>query len=328
MPIARGLVQVPPAPPEVVPVRTVVPAPGVYRADWIAPDGTVLDLTAPTPTGLDGGLFSLKANAGLGAVPVEHITTDNPGGGVIVEATRVKERTILWPVRMRSTTHLDLLSTWRRVTGLFTQTRDLGPGRLRITRGDGSQREILAYYSSGLEGEPEDGTWLQVTAVINLLCPDPFWRRVGDVVQTYKEADRPDYLSPYMTVSSGRVLGATSVPNDGARAVWPTWTIRGPMTALTATNVTRGEFFVATHTLAAGETLTITGRPIQVRDDAGDNQIEALNLLGGGGKPWRLDPGVVSEVTFFVTGSAPDTTPTSDDGTRIILSYSLDYETA
>lgn len=327
MPILKGLV--PGAPViEPVPVRTVVPAPGVYRTVWIAPDGTELDLNPDAGGGLGGGLFSLKANAGLGAVPVEHITTDNPAGGVVVEATRVRERTVLWPIRMRATTHLELIDLWRYVTRLFTMTRDLGPGRLRITRPDGTAREILAYYSSGLEGEPEDGTWLQVTAVINLLCPDPFWRATSEVVQEYKEAIRPTYLDPYMSVSSGRVFGATSVPNSGDRAVWPTWTIRGPMTALTATNVTRDEFFVLTHTLLAGEQLTITGRPIRVRGPAGENLISALNLTGGGGPPWRLDPRTVSDVTFFVTGSAPDTTATSDDGTRVRLAYALDYETA
>lgn len=327
MPILKGLVPVPPVI-EPVPVRTVVPAPGVYLVEWHAPDGTVLDLN-PTPAGgLGSGLFSLKANAGLGAVPVQHITTDNPDGGVIIEATRPAERTILWPIRMRSTTHLGLLDLWRSVTRLFTQTRDLGPGRLRITRPDGSAREILAWYSSGLEGEPEDGTWLQVTAVVNLLCPDPFWSATSEVVQEYREAVRPTYLDPYMTVSSGRVFGATSVPNEGDRAVWPTWTIRGPMTQIVATNVTRDEFFTVTHTLAAGELLTITGRPIQVRGPADENLVTALNLTGGGGKPWRLDPRTVTDVTFFVTGSAPDTTTTSNDGTRVRLAYSLDYETA
>lgn len=323
MPVARGLVQVPQPPTLPTPTRRVIEPPGVYLATWIAPDGTELDLN-PHP---DAGWFSLKANSGLGAVPVEHITTDNPDGGVIVEATRPKERTILWPIRMRSNTHLELLATMRNIADLFTQTRDLGAGRLRLTRQDGTSREILAWYSSGLEGEPEDGAWLQFTAVVNLLCPDPFWRSTTEIVQEYREGDRPAYLDPYMTVSSGRVFGTTTIPNDGARAVWPDWTIRGPMTELTATNHTRGEEFTVTHALTAGETLTITGRPIQVRGPADENLIAALDLAGGGGKPWRLDRRTVSDVEFSVTGSAPDTTPTSDDGTRVRLSYALDYET-
>lgn len=323
MPIARGLVPVPPTPVTPAPTRRVIDPPGVYLAEWTAPDGTVLDLNPAGQT-----WWSLRGNAGLGAVPVEHITVNDPGGGVIVEGTRVRERTVLWPLRMRATTHLGLIETWRRITGLFTQTRDLGPGRLTVYRPDGTAREILAYYASGLEVEPEDGAWLQVTPVINLLCPDPFWRSTTEVVKEYREADRPTYLDPYMTVSSGRVFGATTLTNDGARPVWPSWRIRGPMTAITATNTTRGEAFTLTHTLAAGDELTISGRPIQIRGPAGENLIAGLDLVGGGGKPWRLDPRTESQITFAVTGSAEDSAPGADDGTRLWLTYSIDYETA
>lgn len=325
MPVATGLVQIPPTPTEPAPGRRPIAAPGVYLATWYAPDGTVLDLNPPWGS---TAWHSLKANAGLGVVPVDHITTNNPAGGVVVEATRPRERTILWPLRMRSNDHLELLETLRFVSEKFTQTRELGAGTLRITRPDGTAREILAHYSSGLEGDPDEGVWLRVTAVVNLLCPDPFWRSIDTVVQEYKQATQPDYLDPYMTVASGRVFGDTTIPNNGDRAVWPNWTIRGPMTSLVATNNTRGESFTVTHTLLAGETLTITGRPIQVRGDADENLISALGLTAGGGKPWRVDRRTVSDVTFALTGGEADTTPTSDDGTRVRLSYSLDHETA
>lgn len=326
MPVGRGLVQVtPPAPPLIeVPTRRVIEPPGVYRALWYPPDGSdPLDLNPP-----DKQWWSLKANSGLGAVPVELVTTDNPAGGVIVEWAREQERTILWPVRMRSATHLGLLEVWRRVQYLVTQTKRYGPGRLRLQRPDGSEREILAYYSSGLEGEPEDGTWLQVTAVINLLCPDPYWRDTRTITAEFRDEADPDYLAPYPSIASGRVLGAATLTNPGDRAVWPSWKIRGPMTSLTATNDTRGETFTVTHILAAGEVLTISSRPIQVRGPAGQNLIGALDLVGGGGKPWRIDPRGTSQVTFSVAGSAADSAPGADDGTRIWLSHPIDYESS
>lgn len=298
-------------------------SPGVYRALWYPPDGSdPLDLN---PSGEDW--WSLRANAGLGAVPVDLVTTDNPDGGVIVEFSRPRERTILWPLRMRSATHLGLLAVWRHIVHQFTQTRDYGPGRLRIQRPDGSEREILAHYSSGLEGEPGDGTWLEVTAVVNLFCPDPYWRDTQTADLMFRDEPAVNYLAPYPNVSSSRVLGAVMVANNGHRAAWPMWTVRGPMTSLTASNDTRGESFTLTYTLAAGQLLTISSRPIQVRGPAGQNLIGALNLVGGGGKPWRLDPRTTSDVTFTVTGSAADT-PGLEDGTRIWLSYPIDYETA
>jgi hypothetical protein len=326
VPVGRGLVQVPPPTPTPgdVPTRTVVTPPGTYRALWIPPDGSEpVDLNPP-----DDDWWSLKANSGLGAPPVDLITVDNPDGGVIVEGTRVKERTILWPIRMRSNNHLRLLDVWRETAYRITQTRDLGGGWLELQRPDGTRRRILAYYSSGLEGEPEDGTWLQVTAILNLLCPDPFWRDVQTVNLEFKDEPGADYLNPYPSFSSGRVLGAVNLPNVGHRAAWPSWRIRGPMTALTATNQTRGQSFTLTHTLAEGEFATISSRPIQVRGDADENLVGALGLAAGGGKPWRIDARTTSQVLFAVTGSAADSAPGADDGTRLWLSYPIDYETA
>lgn len=328
MPIVVSLIPTTPPPttppPVDLPTRRVVEPPGVYRALWYPPDGSdPLDLNPP-----DQEWWSLKANAGLGAVPVDLISTENPDGGVIVEFTRPRERTILWPMRMHSSTHLGLLKAWRHVQHQITQTRDLGPARLRLLRPDGSDREILCHYSSGLEGDPGDGTWLDVTAVINLLCPDPFWRDVRDATYEFREEPASDFLSPYPAISSGQVLGKVEITNAGHRRAWPTWKIRGPMTSLTASNDTRGETFTLDHALAAGEIATISSRPLQVRGPGGVNLINKLGLTTGGGRPWRVDARSVTSLTFTVTGSEADSSPSEPDGTRIWLSYPIDYETA
>jgi hypothetical protein len=326
VPIGRGLVQVTPPPPPVVdvPTRRVIDPPGVYRALWFPPDGSdPIDLNPP-----DQEWWSLKANSGLGAVPVDLITTDNPDGGVLVEFTRPRERTILWPLRMRSTTHLGLLAVWRNLVHKITQTKDYGPARLRLIRPDGSEREILAHYSSGLEGEPGDGTWLEVTAVVNLLCPDPYWRDTRTITAEFRDEVDPDYLSPYPSIASGRTLGAAQLVNVGHRATWPTWTIRGPMTSLTASNDDRGEEFTLTAALAAGQVATISSRPLRVRGPGGANLIGGLNLIGGGGKPWRIDARKTTAITLSIAGAQPDSAPDADDGTRVWLTYPIDHETA
>ncbi|WP_431935790.1 hypothetical protein [Micromonospora sp. RP3T] len=296
----------------------------MYQAWLFPPDGSPpLDLNPP-----DQDWWSLKANSGLGSPPIELIKKDNPAGGVIVEGSRDLERNILWPFRMRSATHLGLLEVWRRNEYLITMTKRLGPARLRLLRPDGTAREILVYYSSGLEGEPGDGTWLEVTAVINFLAPDPYWRDVRTVVEEFREEAAVDYLDPYPSLSSGRVLGAVELVNDGHRQVWPTWRVRGPLTSLTAANNTTGRTFTFAHTLADGEVATISSRPIQVRGPAGENLTSALGLTAGGGKPWWLDPRRTSSVTFTAAGSAPDSAEGADDGTRIWLEYPIEYNTA
>lgn len=322
MPVARGTTPAPAVTPTSSRPRAVLPAVGTYEPVWIAPDGTVLPLNPP-----GAELFSLKANAGLGAVPVEHVTLDG-AEGLVVQWTRPKERTIQWPIRMRGATHTEFLSLFRRVTELITMTRDLGPGWLRITRPDGTARQIACLYSSGLEADPEEGLWTRQTATVNWLCPWPFWQSVDPVVVERRQETGGDYLNPYPTFSSGRVFGNTSIANDGAADAWPTWTIRGPMTALTAVNNTSGRTFTVTHTLDVGETITITSRPMEVLGPAGENLKSTLGLLTGGGKPWPLAARTVSDVTFTVTGAEPASAPGVDDATMIRLESNLDYETA
>ncbi len=301
----------------------VVPTIGEYTPEWHAPDGTVLALNPP---GSD--FFSLKSVAGLGAVPLEQTTEPAADGGVTVENERPLERMIVWPLRIRGDTHLEFLERWRTVVDLFTQTRRLGPGRLRIIRPDGSAREIIAKYSKGLEQDPEDGAWTMATPPVSLLCPDGYWQAIDPVSRTWSQETQPDFLTPtFPTISSGAVIGAASLRNNGVADAWPTWTIRGPLTSLTATNVTRGETFILTYTLTAGQTLTMSTRPIEVRGPAGVQAIAALNLLAGG-IPWRVDAKSVTDIQFTAAGAAAPTVPGGADGTQITASFYEKFETA
>ncbi len=307
-----------------VSARFVVPDPGVYTPVYIAPDTTELELNPD----LSGSVqrFTVKRGvAGLGVAPVELVTVAAPGGGVAVDGTRRQPQTVLWPLRIRADTHLEFITEWRRVAGLFTQTARSGPGRLRITRPDGSRREALVWYSGGLEQEPDEGAWLTITPVVKLLAASGLWRAVDPTRYEATQESSGDYLAPYPSIGSGTVIGAVKMRNRGQAAAWPTWTIRGPMTQLVATNTTRGQSFTLTTTLDVGETATITSRPLTVTGPAGENLKGSLNLLAGG-KPWRLDPLAVSDVTFTVTGAAAETAPDADDGTKIVVEFYDEYE--
>jgi len=304
------------APPEAI----IAPrGPDMYVPTWHGPDGSVLALNPGK-----GWFRTMPAVAGIGAVPVEIVSTPDPDGGVVVEYVRAKERTIIWPLFMRGNSHTEFLELWRSVVEAFTITRRLGPGRLRITRPDGTAREIPARYQSGfeLEASGSDGAWTYATAPLSLLCPSPWWQDVDPTVIAGEESAGASFLGSYPTVSSGEVLGDTTALVQGDEPVWPTWTIRGPMTQLVATNNTRGESFTLTHTLAANSTITISARPIRVVDESGVSLIDKLNLPTG--KPWRLDPGT-SSITFSVTGAAPASGP--DAATRIELSFKQLRET-
>lgn len=276
--------------------------PEAYEPKWIGPDGTEVLLN---PVGQDG-LFSLKAVGGLGAAPVDLVTEPDPAGGVRWRFTRPKERSIVWPLRVRGATNVEFLALWRATVEAFTQTDRLGPGLLRLTRPDGSAREIEALYASGMEGQPAEGAWLEDTLVVNLFCPDPYWRDTVATVLVRGAEDPVDFLAPYPSVSSGNVLGANTVlDNPGSVPAWPTWTLHGPATQLVATSDTRGgQSFTLAYNLLEGETLTITTSPISVTGPGGVNLIDALNWPNA--QLWRLDPGS-NNINFQVDGAGATT---------------------
>lgn len=318
MPLSRGAGVV--EPPENPPGR-VIPQPfepAAYTPVWITPpdrDGNTIEIPLNPP---GPGFFSLKAIGGLGVAPVDITTTPNPDGGVTVEQVRPGPRQINWPFRVRGNTNTDFLAKWRHVGESLAMTRRFGPGTLRLIREDGSRREIRAFYQSGWEGEPGDGAWLEDTCVVSLLCPDPFWRDVDPTVLVRSTEAPVDYLNPYPNLGTGQVLGDTTLTNPGQVDVWPEWTITGPMTSMTAANETRGQSFTLTYALGAGQTITMSSRPITVRGPAGQQLISALNLPAG--KPWRLDAEYASKVQFTLSGAGP--------GTKVELRFYPGYETA
>jgi hypothetical protein len=306
-PVAPPVVTPPPVTPPWGPVN-----PGEYAPTWIDPLGGVWDLNPP---GTD--LFSVNAVSGYGITPVNLITKPDPRGGVTVLGVRAQQRMLTWPVRIRGRTHMEFLARWRAVGAAFALTRTQGPGLFRLTRPDGSAREVLAYYQAGWDGEPGQG-WLEDTPVLSLLCPDPFWRDATPTTLAFEYGESVDYLDPFPNISSGTVLGDDlQVTNPGRVEAWPEWKITGPADSLVATNSTLGKQFELVYGLEAGETITITTRPGAVIGPAGQ-------MLGGaltrpGSTLWRLAPGV-NNVTFTLSGSGP--------GTAITLTFYPRYETA
>lgn len=303
------LTTAPPPPPPPPPPRPQPPQVAGPSALWIAPDGTVIQLTGQVYRTLD-------AVTGWGAAPVSITADPHPRGGTRVRHIQPEPRTITWPVRVWGRDHQELVAAWRELARALTQTRRLGPGRLRVTRPDGSAREIEAIYEAGLSGEPGQGH-LYDTAVLSLYCPDPYWRDVTPRAIVREYAIGAPYLDPYPTVSSGRTLGDTVIDQDGDVEAWPVWTITGPLEQLIAINHTTGERFTLTYSLGAGDEIVITTDPPTVRGPGGEVLTGALDWPGA--TLWGLVPGE-NRITFTALGASA--------GTRIELTYVPRYETA
>lgn len=280
---------------------------------WIAPDGTTRDLNPP-----GSEMLTLDAVSGLGIAPVDIVTDPDPKGGSQPRFIQARSRNITWPIRLRGMTHMEFLTLWRFYAYGFAQTRRLGVGILRITRPDGSAREIEALYAAGMDGEPGQG-WLEDTAVLSLFCPDPFFRDVVPIIITREDEGgaAADFLDPYPSLAGGSTLEASTVFNPGNVEAWPVWTLTGPADELIATNVTTGKTFELVYELLAGETITIVTRPDVITGPGGINLINALEWPDS--DLWRLEPGT-NEVEFQVLGSAA--------GTRIDIEFYPRYETA
>lgn len=317
MPILAGAL-VAPVPPPVAPVVVVEPR-DYARARWIDPLGNEWPLDMA-----ELGWFTLDVVSGLGAAPIAMTTDDAPRGGSSVRHIQPVSRLITWPLHIYGQNHTEFLTRWRQLVRAFTMTRRRGPGRLVISRSDGTEREILAYYQEGFNGEPGHG-YVEDDVVLTLFCPDAYWRDADAIVQTRAYGVAGSYLSPYLTLASSQVLGETTLTNPGDTEAYPDWTITGPASLITVTNDSTGESWtldpnatgIAHGPLLVGETVTVSTDPPAIRGPGGAVWTAALNWPGA--VLWPLDEGQV-DVTFAVTGAAA--------GTSVSLAFRPRYETA
>lgn len=283
--------------------------------------------TAWTLTDTSGQQWTLADGvSGLGAAPYTLTTDPHPRGGARLRHVQAQPRTITWPLMVQGATHEEFIARWRSLARAFTDTLRLGPGTLEVARPDGSRRQIEVVYEAGFDvaGAPYSGiTW--DTAVLSLWCPDPYWTDPVPHTVHREYGIGEDYLQPFPSVSSGQVLGATTVNNPGDVIVWPEWTISGPASLVTFTRADAGEEFVFDPSAAAvghgpllaSESMTVRTDPVQVRFQDGSNWVGGLNWPAAA--LWGLEPGD-NQVTFQLDGSGP--------GSAVDLTYHPRYETA
>jgi hypothetical protein len=295
-------------------VTLIIEDVGTITATWTDPSGNDWPLS---DTSDDVGWFTPPGPAGWNATTYEIVTDPLPRGGEQVRFIRSKPGTVTWPIYVFGDTHLQYIQRHRQIRRAFTKTVHLGlPGTLTVARPDGTARQIDCIYQGGFEGDAGEG-WLYSTDAVSLFCPDGYWRDTQANSFTSQYSPGANFLSPFPTVSAGLAFGDETVNNPGDVDAWPSWTITGPMTALTATNVTTGYEFTITFGLNAGEQITIsTDRPM-VRGPAGQNLVDALDWPAA--YLWSLVPDD-NHVIFNLSGGSV--------GSAIALSFYPRYEGA
>lgn len=285
---------------------------GTITATWTSPTGDVYPLSDNSDL---RGYFTTFGIAGWGSTPFEYVSDGAARGGEIVRFVRSQPSRITWPLHVWGDTHLEFIERYRVLRRAFLMTAHRGePGWLTVARPDGSARKIAAFYEEGFAGESGQ-MHRSATPVLTLYCPEGAWVDTEAISYTRVYSPPVSFLSPFLTVSSAAVLGATTLDNTGDLPAWPVWNIAGPMTALIATNITTSQAFTLTSTLTLGQTVTITTDRPTVRDNAGHNIVGSINWPTA--QLWGLQPGL-NDVNFQVTGAGA--------GTSITLAFNPRYE--
>jgi hypothetical protein len=285
------------------------------QATWVDPSGVEWPLT---DTSDSRGYFTRTDIAGWGARAYELVTDPVAGGGESVRFIRANPARITWPLYIRGDTHLEFLQRWRDLRAAFMSTLWKGQtGTLRVTRGDGTAREIDCFLEDGFQGQGGEN-WLYANAVLTLYAPEGSWRDTAVVNVPRSYTPGSDFLNPFPTISSSQILGRVPIDNAGELPAWPSWLITGPATVVTATNWTTSQSWVLTTTLAAGETATINTLPRPTaRGPVGQNLVGSFNWPDA--YLWPLVSGT-NDVEFVVAGAST--------GTSIQMVYQARYEGA
>ena len=262
---------VPPPPPP----RPVQPR--ALEVAWTAPNGEELGLTHVGP---GAGIRLLAGAEGFGAAPRQVTTQALATGGTYPRWSSAGERLLALPLHFQAATTDELVDLRRMAARLFLATTPPAstprPGRLRVTRGDGTWREIEAYYLDGLSWTDE---WsfgpLMDRAVLQLLAPDPFWYGEIVVALDFGSAPGRSYLTRYETVSPDRTLGEVVVDVEGEVNADPVWTITGPADSTTIRYAASGPG-ITLGAIAAGGSLTVNVEDKTITDHTGANRVASV----------------------------------------------------
>lgn len=247
----------------------------------------------------------VQGRSGLYMPPVK-ITEDSlPGlggaGGSRLRDQLYDSREIDLPLYLHCQDYSTLWSRYSEIESWFRVRHDSSgrpiPGRLRVKRPDGSEREISCVYSGGLEGaEGQDVSGPNFRRMMLVLrASDPLWSARNPTLLVFTMVAGTTFFStPFLPVHLGASEVATGAvaANPGEELTWPVWQIVGPGVNPILTNNTTGLSLGLTLALTAGQSITIDTRPRQktiINDQTTANLYSAL--APGSATMWPLQPG-------------------------------------
>ncbi len=208
----------------------------------------------------DRGIMALPGVLGLGMPGYSFFEDASPAfdGATVRGTPRANPRDITVPIHIWARTRAEAKEIWGQF--VFDLNPQNGSGILTVYERDGTSRQIPAYYSQGMEGSADDSdgagpTWWTFAAVFH--ASRPYW--LGNQRQVVYQIAGGGSFFPLLplVVTDSSPGGSVHISNNGDTDSFPTWTVRGPATSLTLTNVTTGKSFTIDYALSPGDTLVI-----------------------------------------------------------------------
>lgn len=251
---------------------------------------------------------------GFGVAPTNVRIDESSRPGGVWRNTRRGVRQIDLPITVLGSNAVDVETKLRRLVKIAQDGR--GPTQLVASR-DSGDLSLDLHYVGGAEltfgGEDAGKTWAKL--VLSFQAPQPFWESTEIESFTISSGQTGRGLLPQLTklkLSSSLSLGIIDVNNTGDVAVYPTYTVEGPISDFRA--VSGDLSFGFNDSIGIGEVISVNTETGEVTDQGGNNRYA---LLTASPKLFPFQPGETA-VTIEGTGTTLDT--------RVIVTYALRYE--
>jgi len=200
--------------------------------------------------------------------------------GDTVDAVTAEPATPTIGLKMFATDEEDLRYRMRELVRALRPKA--GPGTLTVTTPWGESRDLTCYCIGGLEGaesrgEIMPGRWWRVA--LKMHAPSPWWEGAERVIDFGLAAPSAFFPIFPLVLSPSTIQGEFTVfLADSDAPTYPTWTITGPGSQLTLTNLTTGRSIQVNAPLGDGQSMTIDTRPgfQSVTRDDGTNLMDTL----------------------------------------------------
>lgn len=207
------------------------------------------------------------------------------------------------PLLVSASSYGELFAACRALSGALNPKA--GPGILRITAPDDTQRDLNCTYSGGFEHDWSAGFSDHISSVLVFRAHDPYlYDTNATQIGPYFASSAPAFF-PILPIhlGSSSVLTGFSVDNNGDADAYPVWTIHGPGSAITLTNNTTGKSLALTGngglTLLSTDTLVIDTQARTVLLNGSTSQYSKLSFSSS---LWTFARGFNS-VSVSITGT-------------------------